>query len=227
MNHHDTLRRLDALIESRSILNHPFYVAWQRGELTRQQLGTYATTYYPHVASFPRYVKSAADSTGDALVRLELERNLADELSRPKSHHELWLDFAEGLGLDRTAVAHAEPRPAAAQIVHTFDRLSRGEAVEALAALYAYESQQPEVSRQKAEGLRRFYGVDGSETLAYFDVHAQTDVDHRNGEREALSRCLAMGASPEAMLASAEEALGAYWRLLDGICLDAAVAMTR
>jgi len=38
MHAQDTLDLLDRLIQSRSILRHPFYVAWQRGELSGEQL---------------------------------------------------------------------------------------------------------------------------------------------------------------------------------------------
>jgi pyrroloquinoline-quinone synthase len=96
---------------------------------------------------------------------------------------------------------------------------------QALAALYAYESQQPEVSRQKSDGLHQFYGVDDSETLAYFEVHAETDIEHRAGERMALRVCLDFGASPQAVLDSAGQALDAYWGLLDGVCQETGVPM--
>jgi len=220
MNPQDTLQALDRLIQSRSILNHPFYVAWQRGELTRQQLATYAQIYYPHVAAFPGYLESAIEKAEDARVRAELEQNLFDEQQHPKLHSDLWLDFAAGLGLDRMEVANTAPRPAAEYIVSTFQRLSQAGSAQALAALYAYESQQPEVSRQKADGLRQLYGVDSPETLAYFEVHAETDIEHRAGERQALLRCLESGASPQAVLDSASQALDAYWGLLDGVCQE-------
>ena len=53
------LRELDESIRERSILKHPFYRAWERGELTREQLATYAGIYYPHVRAFPRYLAVA------------------------------------------------------------------------------------------------------------------------------------------------------------------------
>ena len=112
--------------------------------------------------------------SSDNFTNIYLGREgLSDELSCPKPHTELWLDFAEGLGLSRMAVAYAAPRPAAVHMVDTFDRLTRTETIAAVAALYAYESQQPEVSRQKVDGLRRHYGVDSPHALAYFDVHAE------------------------------------------------------
>ena len=223
MSPHDTLRRLDDLIQSRSILRHPFYVAWQQGTLTRDQLATYARVYYPHVAAFPRYIAAAAAGTTDAEVRDALDRNLADELHHPKAHTELWLDFANALGADRAAVTSGAVHPRTAGIIDTFERLGASSAAEGLAALYAYESQQPEVSRQKADGLRKSYGVTDPTALGYFEVHAATDLEHRAEERAALERCLAAGADGDAVIGAAEQALDAYWGLLDGVCEEAEI----
>ncbi len=224
MKTQNTLNRLDQLIQSRSILMHPFYVAWQRGELTAEQLATYAQVYYPHVEAFPGYLKSAIESAEDDSVRIELEGNLEDELNNPKAHSELWLDFAVGLGLPRSSLLNGAQHQAAENMVNTFEGLARGESGAALAALYAYESQQPEVSREKAAGLIQFYGIDDPKTLAYFEVHAETDIEHRQGERRALRRCLENGSSAEVVLESAREALDAYWGLLDGVCEEANIA---
>ena len=221
----EALENLDQLIQARSILNHPFYRAWLKGTLSMDQLAVYAEVYYPHVAAFPGYLECAIQASDDMLVREELERNLADELSRPKAHPELWLDFAVGLGLERERVATASWRPAARNIVDTFDRLARGESGQALAALYAYESQQPEVAGEKARRLRTRYGLRDEKTLAYFDVHAEADLEHRAGERLALRRCLENGDSGEVALKAAGQALEVYWGLLDGICQEAGVAL--
>jgi pyrroloquinoline quinone (PQQ) biosynthesis protein C len=69
------------------------------------------------------------------------------------------------------------------------------------------------------------YGVDDPDTLAYFEVHAETDIKHRQGERQALQRCLENGSSAEEILASAEQALDAYWGLLDGICEETGISL--
>ena len=217
----ETIRCLDELIHSRSILAHPFYLAWQRGELTREQLATYASFYYPHVAAFPGYLERARNRAANPLVRAELEENLADELANPAPHDQLWLDFAEEFGADRVALSSAQPRPAAAAVVETFNARTSADTAGALAALYAYESQQPEVAKQKIAGLRERYGVTGAKSLAYFEVHAQSDVRHSEGERQAIMQCLADGESHESVMESASQALDAYWGLLDGICEEA------
>jgi pyrroloquinoline quinone (PQQ) biosynthesis protein C len=94
----------------------------------------------------------------------------------------------------------------------------------ALASLYAYESQQPEVSRNKMQGLEEHYGVTSTKGTGYFAVHATLDLEHRAGERDALLRCLDQGATEVEVLAAATETLDAYWGLLDGVCEAAGIA---
>lgn len=225
MDTREILNRVDETIAERSILNHPFYQAWTAGELSADQLRTYARSYFPHVAAFPDYLRAAIRGTEDAAIRHELEDNLSEELSEPKAHDELWLDFGGALGLDRSEMRAAAPRPATEHTVSEFRALSEGTTAEAVAALYAYESQQPEVSRTKSEGLCELYGIESPEGLAYFEVHAEADVRHREGERQALARCLESGASEEETLAATERALDAYWNLLDGVCQEVGVAL--
>jgi pyrroloquinoline-quinone synthase len=226
MTTEETLRALDDLICERSILQHPFYRAWQRGELTPDQIRTYSRVYYPHVAAFPRYLKNAIHCANDSVIRSPLEQNLDDELSNPAPHPELWLDFATATGQERQAVKRAEPVPKTADTMATFDRLTSGDIASGLTALYAYESQQPEVAAEKLRGLRDCYGIHGLQALSYFTVHATADVEHRAAERSGIRRCLDSGTSPVTIMNAAEEALGAYWNLLDGVCEEAGLQLT-
>src|SRR2546429_6207243 len=109
MRTEETLRALDELIRERSILQHAFYRAWQRGELTRSQLATYSRVYYPHVAAFPNYLENAISCAEDFSTRRTLEDNLLDELTNPAPHPELWLDFAKRIGHTRTQVKGLTP----------------------------------------------------------------------------------------------------------------------
>ena len=222
----ETLCALDNFIRERSILQHPFYRAWQRGELTSDQLATYSRVYYPHVAVFPRYLKNAINCASDSLIRSALEQNLDDEMTNPAPHPELWLDFAAATGQERQAVKCAEPLPKTADTITTFDRLTRRDIASGLTALYAYESQQPEVATEKLRGLRDYYGLHSPKTLRYFAVHATADVEHGAAERSAIGRCLDSGTSPGTIINAAEEALDAYWNLLDGVCEEASLQLT-
>jgi len=211
------LDELDARIAAGSILGHPFYRAWSAGLLRREDLATYARVYYPHVAAFPEYLETAAERAELPAARAELLLNLREERTEPRPHAELWLRFAAAVGADPAAVRAAEATAAARECVDEFRRLCGGSTAAALAALYAYESQQPEVSCQKSAGLRAHYGVADPEALSYFSVHAEADQRHREGERRALALCLAAGADSREVLDAGEAALAVYWRLLDAV----------
>jgi len=219
----DVLRELDAMIRERSILQHPFYQAWECGALTREQLATYARVYYPHVRAFTDYLESAIDKADDPRIRAELVDNLEDERANPAPHEELWLAFASGMGADRSSVAEATPHPAARAMVSTFQELADQSLAAGIAALYAYESQQPEVSCTKLAGLRGHYGVSDVDTLEYFEVHEAADVRHRQGERDALAACLDAGIPADIVRDATRRALDAYWGLLDGVCAEAGI----
>lgn len=223
----ETLHLLDRLVRKRSILQHPFYRAWQRGELSRQQLATYSRAYYPHVAAFPKYLENAIQCAVDPAIKITIEDNLHDELTNPESHADLWLDFAFATGQNRDAVKSAPPLNGVAQATSTFHRLTSRDIASGLTALYAYESQQPEVAAEKLRGLRESYRMHDRAALNYFSVHATADVGHRAAERRAISRCLEAGTPPRVVMDAANEALTAYWILLDSVSEEADIQIPK
>ena len=85
--------------------------------------------------------------------------NLIDEERGPENHPELWLRFCDALGLDRDAVRNAVLLPETAGAIASMRTVCReAPAAAGVAALYAYESQQPEVMKVKRDGLRTMYG---------------------------------------------------------------------
>jgi pyrroloquinoline-quinone synthase len=222
-NRDEALDQLDALIKRRSILRHPFYLAWQRGELTREQLATYAEIYYPHVAEFPQYLRNTISCTTDETTRNELAQNLADELGNPAPHPELWLDFAESVDADREKLRSSAFSTRSPSIVTTFTSLTSRDSASGLAALYAYESQQPVVASEKLRGLREFYGITDEEAIRYFSVHATSDIGHCADERAAIAREVEHGVEVNRIMGAASDALDAYWGLLDEVCEKAGV----
>ena len=90
-----------------------------------------------------------------------------------------------------------------------------GPVAEAVAALYAYESQVPEIATTKIEGLKTFYGITNPEALAYFTVHEEADKAHRAAWRNWLEQH-ADGDS-DGIMATTDDALNALWGALDAV----------
>ncbi len=205
---------IDALVQGRRLLDHPFYSAWSKGELTPDALRTYAAQYYHWVHAFPTWLSATHANSTDLEMRQAIVANLADEEQGNDNHPELWLRFCDALGLDRAAVTSAELLPETRDAIASMRGVCReAPAVAALGALYAYESQQPEVMKTKREGLRDLYGITSGH--AYFDVHETMDVEHSAAERAMIERHAA--GQDEAILAAAASAIDATYRILDGV----------
>lgn len=223
MNHAEFFQQLEARIAKYDLLCHPFYQAWTAGKLTRDDLREYAQDYYHQVEAFPTYLAELGVRLDEGELRRAILANLADEkggedvFGEPsRSHSELWLDFAEGMG-SRRNLRHS-PLPEIKQLTTFFHRVaSEGTPEEALAAFYAYESQVPRVAREKARGLQEMYGADQRAT-AYFTLHTTADVLHSQVWRKQLAKRLET--HPEntgTALDAAENTAKALWQALDGI----------
>ena len=86
-----------------------------------------------------------------------------------------------------------------------------------VAALYAYESQVPEVSRTKREGLAKYYALDDPRAVEFFTIHEEADLRHRAEERAVLARECRDATSRDAAVAAAGDAAQALWEFLDGV----------
>lgn len=219
------LDKIDALIAERHLLTHPFYVKWRAGTLPTEAIEDYARQYYAFESTFPRLLSAIHSRSERPDVRQSLLDNLWDEEHGEVNHAELWLRFAEGMGVDREAVKNAPRHDGTQALLDSYWRLSTDAPVAAgIAALYAYEGQVPEVATEKINGLRDRYGVDDERTLAFFTVHSGLDIEHSNAERSMIE-ALAPGAEEqEAVLKATSAALDAWWGFLDGVDVPEAVA---
>ena len=102
-------------------------------------------------------------------------------------------------------------------ISHFKSVMTGGTTAEALAALYAYESQVPRVATEKERGLKQFYGAD-DRTSYYFTLHKTFDLLHSKVWLEQLSKEVGSDSQQqEAALNAAENAAKSLWNALDGI----------
>ena len=210
--------RIDNMIEEKHLLNHSFYKAWSAGELPKETIREYAAQYFQHVSLFPRYLSSIHSNCEDIKTRQILLDNLIDEEKGEENHPELWMRFAEGMGNSRQKISTTKPMKEVSDLVKTFNRLSKSEKYHiGLAALYCYESMQPEISETKKDGLKKFYGIKDENTLKFFTVHMHADKWHREVVRNLIKELSNTKDKQDEILRSVEAALDSLNNFLTGM----------
>jgi pyrroloquinoline-quinone synthase len=212
MNLSELNNRLDKL----HLLNHPFYVAWEQGELTQEILQDYAEQYYQHIKAFPRYISATHSMCEDIEKRKILLDNLSDEEDLNKDHPMLWKQFALAAGADESSLDLVKQEYFTSDLIENFFRLSRSSYAEGLGALYAYERQVPEIAETKIKGLIDHYNISTDQGLEYFVVHKDADVLHRE-----QSEKLMLQLNEEEQVLAEEAALSTghmLWSFLSGLC---------
>jgi pyrroloquinoline-quinone synthase len=218
------LDEIDNDIAAKHLLKHPFYLAWTRGELSKEALADYARQYYHHVAAFPTYLSAVHAKCNDQDTRKQLLNNLIDEEAGSPNHPELWLRFAEGLDVSQSDAQNAEKWPETRNLIDTFRSVGGdGSTAEGLAALYAYESQIPAICESKIDGLKRRYGFADPKHYEYFAIHLEADREHSAAERKMLETHV-NEQNFESVKGSANRVLDALWEMLSGVCRRHAIA---
>jgi pyrroloquinoline-quinone synthase len=193
-------------LADRRLLDHPFYRRWERGEVTMSELADYAAQYRHFETWLPGYLARLLAQLPPGEARDLVAANLDDELGDPVPHVELFEGFARGVSAPATG-----PSEAMASLLATYDDLLDKGPVEGLAGFVAYEVQAADVARNKADGLRRHYGL-ADEAVAFWEHHADVDMTH------AAWAVSALGLMTEELSetgVSVHRAANAWWRFLD------------
>ena len=136
------------------LLEHPFYQAWEKGEITEAQLSSYAASYNEFISMIPEFwtvVVSAFDSKNPEGAKI---------INEETAHIELWKKWSDKL-------PSSDNYPSMKNEIKSFVNMNPSEL---LGAIHAFEIQQPEVAKTKKDGLINHYGFSAGELL-YFDEH--------------------------------------------------------
>jgi pyrroloquinoline-quinone synthase len=205
----DLLDRIDRMIDERHLLKHSFYTKWAAGTLPQEAMQDYARQYFAFESSFPRFLSAMHTREERADVRQAILDNLWDEEHGEVNHAELWLRFAEGIGVPREEVTAAPRNEATQRLIDLYQEITSAEPVAAgIAAMYAYERQVPEVAPSKIGGLKEHYGVTDGPTTQFFVVHGELDVEHAGTERDLVGR---ISEGQESVITSATERVLDAW----------------
>ena len=210
--------QLDGVISEHHLLKHPFYLAWTEGKLTRNHLKHYAEQYFHHVLAFPTYISAVHYNTPHLSVRQEILENLISEEQGDKNHPALWQNFAVALGATESELKATEMLPSTVDLISTFRNVCLNSPFYAgLAALYAYESQIPEIASVKIDGLQRFYGMSEPKDYEFFTVHQAADVYHAESTVNLIESYATTQEQLAEVIQAAQTVAKALWQFLDGI----------
>ncbi len=201
----DIIQRIDSEIERRSLLKHSFYQMWSEGKLTVDHLQGYSKEYFQLVKAVPKFVEGIAKESDNS--------DVAGNAKEEAEHVEPWVRFATALGVSRSELVDYDGAEKTNAAVEKMMDLSRASYEEAVAAMYAYEMELPQISRSKIDGLKKFYGMDSGDATKYFEIHEEADVRHAQVWREILQKLPAD--RQEAAINAAVESLKAQNMLLD------------
>lgn len=203
----------DSLIADFSLLKHPFYQKWSKGELTLEDLQIYAKEYFHLVNRIPGIVERVrvrADEKSHPLAGM-IEKNRIEE----QEHVELWKRFAKSLGVSDSELTAHKPSATVTAAVMELEQLADGTFEEGVITMYSLEAELPKIAQTKKDGLCAWYNLASEDAQIYFDEHLK--------EEEHLQVWRGVPVDPKRGEIIAKRSLQAQNEVLDGVCALCAI----
>lgn len=203
---------------------HPFSLAWSAGELSRAQLGQWATQHYYYISMVPQQFGHLFCRLPDLDARHHLLANLLGEENPDdpsKRHPGLLLDFAETCGRKREDVIEAERNgeilpSTRAMRAWLWELVAFRELAETAAGvMVALEGQLPTLYPAYVDAMKKM-GLTEDE-LEFFTVHIEGDEEHERVGFELTARYADTPELQAKAVAAVAASAGLRWQLLDGI----------
>lgn len=178
----------------------PFYKAMYEGRLTKQDLELWAGELYPYWDNLHYAVGGVFVKTNDEDLRTNILKKLVDVEGKEVARHfsglttpayeELWLRFAEGLGVPRVEVLAWKPFTRTHYAIETLKLYSHGYEwtwLDGVASLYAGDLHGHDCLGKAYAALRDIYRVQ-EDCLEFFQVFLADAETHLAWEEAALAR---------------------------------------
>ncbi len=205
------IKRIDEMIEERSLLKHPFYQMWSDGKLTLDSLTGYSKEYFQLVKAVPSFMTPIIEKAPNSVVS-ELIGNQQEESIHIKS----WIKFAGELGVSEYELIHYEglekTRKSVLELSELMNTYEGG-----ACAMYAFEKEIPKISQTKLDGLAEFYGISNEEATEYFKLHTEADIRHAASWKNILEKT---STDSDNLIRIADKSISAQNLLLDS-CYEA------
>jgi len=204
------IKRIDEMIEERSLLKHPFYQMWSDGKLTQESLAGYSKEYFQLVKAVPFFMTPIIEKAPNSVIS-ELIANQQEE----SDHVKPWISFAGELGVSEDELIPytglTKTRKAVSDLNELMNTFEGG-----ACAMYAFEKEIPKISQTKLDGLAEFYGMTSNEATEYFKLHTEADIRHAALWRNILEKS---STDSNNLIEIAEKSISAQNLLLDS-CYD-------
>ncbi len=163
-------------------VNHPFVKAVCAGTATQEQMRTWALQDYQFRHAVPRIAMlrylSCSDPEFSSRLWEVVEEETRGLLPGSAGHPDMFVEFAESIGITRKELDTAELRPATAAhlyyaelIIHTLPWFI------VMAAQVGAEGTFPPAVAALGQGFIKQYGM-SPQSVRFFTVHAEADEEH-------------------------------------------------
>lgn len=205
------IKRIDEMIEERSLLKHPFYQMWSDGKLTLDSLSGYSKEYFQLVKAVPSFMTPIIEKAPNSVIS-ELINNQQEE----SIHIQSWIKFAGELGVSEYELIHYEglekTRKSVLELSELMNTYEGG-----ACAMYAFEKEIPKISQTKLDGLAEFYGISNEDATEYFKLHTEADIRHAASWKNILEKT---STDSDNLIQIADKSISAQNLLLDS-CYEA------
>ena len=205
------IKKIDEMIEERSLLKHPFYEMWSDGKLTIDSLAGYSKEYFQLVKAVPSFMTPIIEKAPESVIS-ELIENQQEEAD----HIRPWIKFAGELGISEQELTEysglEKTKKAVSELSSLMNTFEGGSC-----AMYAFEKEIPKISQTKLDGLAQFYGMTSDQATEYFKLHTEADIRHAAAWRNILQTSQS---NTEDLIQIADKSISAQNLLLDS-CYEA------
>jgi len=200
------IKRVDEMIEERSLLKHPFYEMWSDGKLNVESLAGYSKEYFQLVKAVPTFMTPIIEKAPELAVG-ELIENQQEEAD----HIRPWIKFANELGISEKELTNYQglekTKKAVSDLDELMDTYEGGSC-----AMYAFEKEIPKISQTKLDGMAKFYGMSSDDATEYFKLHTEADIRHAAAWRNILETA---SSNTDHLIQIADKSISAQNLLLD------------
>lgn len=214
------LEQLKRDVFSHEAVNHPFLERFSKGNLSEEQVKTFAIHYYRHAKMFSHYIANIIPKIPHEKDRIVMVKNLMEEygnLNPEKTHPSLFRKFLSVLELKKADWKRFKPIPEVTNFVDRITMLTRYEPF--LVGLGAVgpgvEWVIPTMFKKILKGIRNSIAVKDDD-LEYWTSHIILDVEHGDEatkvlmhylkkEKQNMVRTVAIGHYPPSVTSLAEK----------------------